>query len=61
MDTLPLYEKLEERMENEIENVQYKVRKSRISFYKERLFACVSFVPVQRKQSNSSYIVATFG
>ena len=61
VDALPLYEKLEGRIENEIENVQCKVQKSQISFYKKHLFACVSFARVQKKQNGFPHIVVTFG
>lgn len=43
IDALPLYEALEKRIVNEIEDVRIKVQKSQISFYNKHLFACVSF------------------
>ena len=45
---LPLYEKLEETIQKEIENVTVKVQKTQITFYKKRLFACVSFARVRK-------------
>lgn len=62
MDTLPIYEKLEKQILNEIDNVHIKVQKSQISFYNKHLFACVSFMRVRRKKDcPNSYIVVTFG
>ncbi len=62
MDSLPLYEKLEERISSEIENVRIKTQKSQISFYNRRLFGCVSFMRVRKKKEcPERYIVVTFG
>lgn len=62
LDALPLYEKLEERIFSEIDNVRVKVQKSQISFYNQHLFACVSFMRVRKKRDcPDSYIVVTFG
>lgn len=62
MDSLPLYEKLEERILSEIDNVRIKVQKSQISFYNKHLFACVSFMRVGKlKDCPENYIVVTFG
>ena len=62
MDALPLYEKLEERILSEIDNVRIKVQKSQISFYNKHLFACVSFMRVgKKKDCLENYIVVTFG
>lgn len=61
-DALPLYEKLEKRILNEMNDVRIKVQKSQISFYKRHLFACVSFMRVRKKKDcPESYIVITFG
>ena len=49
MDSLPLYEKLEERILSEIDNVRIKVQKSQISFYGRHLFAAAS-LPVRRRK-----------
>ena len=62
MGALPLYEKLEERIVSEINNVRIKVQKSQISFYNKHLFACVSFARVRKKKDcPEDYIVVTFG
>ena len=62
MGALPLYEKLEERIVSEIDNVRIKVQKSQISFYNKHLFACVSFARVRKKKDcPEDYIVVTFG
>ncbi len=61
-DALPLYETLEKKILDEIENVQIKVQKTQISFYNRHLFACVSFMRVRpKKDCPDSYIVLTFG
>lgn len=62
MDALPLYERLEQRILNEIEDVQVKVQKTQISFYNRHLFACVSFAKVRKaKERPDTYIVVTVG
>ncbi len=62
MDALLLYEKLEERILKEIDNVRIKAQKSQISFYNKHMFACVSFARVRKKKDcPESYIVVTFG
>ena len=62
MDALPLYEKLEERILSEIENVRIRTQKSQISFYNRRMFACVSFARIRKKKDcPKNYIVVTFG
>ena len=59
---LPLYEKLEETIQREIDNVTVKVQKTQITFYKKRLFACVSFARVRKAaQLPDPYMVVTFG
>ena len=61
-DALPLYEKLEQAVQHEIPDVQIKVQKSQISFYNRRMFACVSFAKVRKKEERpTAYIVVTFG
>ena len=50
MDALLLYEKLEERILKEIDNVRIKAQKSQISFYNKHMFACVSFARVRKKK-----------
>lgn len=62
MDALPLYEAFEELVRKEIEDVEIKVQKSQISFYKKHMFACVSFAGVRRKRDCPAvYIVVTIG
>ncbi|MBS5725702.1 MAG: hypothetical protein KHW59_07995 [Clostridiales bacterium] len=62
MDALPFYDKLEEQILSEIDNVRIKVQKSQISFYNKHLFACVSFMRVGKlKDCPENYIVVTFG
>lgn len=62
MDALPLYEKLLDRISQEIGDVRVKVQKSQISFYNRHLFACVSFLRVRKKKDcPNCYIVVTFG
>ena len=61
MDALPFYDKLEEQILSEIDNVRIKVQKSQISFYNKHLFACVSFMRVGKlKDCPENYIVVTF-
>ena len=61
-DMLPVYEALEDRILNEIENVRIKVQKTQITFYNRYLFACVSFMRVRKKKDcPSDYMVVTFG
>ena len=58
MAALPLYEQLEKRILDKIENTRLKVQKSQISFYHRRMFACVSFAKV-RKKPDCLYSVVT--
>nr|WP_317283868.1 DUF5655 domain-containing protein [uncultured Sellimonas sp.] len=61
-DALPLYEKLEKQILNEIDDVRMKTQKSQISFYNKHLFACVSFMRIRKKKDcPDNYIVVTFG
>ena len=61
-DAFLLYQKLEERICSEVEDVRIKVQKTQISFYNRHLFACVSFARVRKKENcPDSYIVVTFG
>lgn len=62
LDALPLYERLEEKILTEIENVTIKVQKTQIAFSNRRNFAFVSFLPVRRaKDRPQIYITITFG
>lgn len=59
---LPLYEAFERKVLSEIDSVQIKVQKTQISFYNKRMFSCVSFAQVKKKQERPPcYIVVTFG
>ncbi len=61
-EALPLYEKLEEEILSQIDDVRIKTQKSQISFYRKHLFACVSFARVRKKKDcPAQYIVVTFG
>lgn len=61
-DALPLYETLESRLLDEIEDVRIKVQKTQISFYNRHMFACVSFAKVRKKKDlPSPYLVVTVG
>lgn len=62
LDALPLYELLEQRIRNEIDDVRVKVQKTQISFYNKRLFACVSFLRIRKKaECPNPFLVVTFG
>ena len=61
-DALPLYEKLEGLILEQIRNVTIKVSKTQISFSNKRGFAFVSFAPVRKaKDRPKTYITVTFG
>lgn len=62
MEALLLYEMLEKKILSEIEGVEIKVGKSQISFYKKRLFACVSFARIRKKKDCPPvFLTVTFG
>lgn len=49
-------------MQAELEPVQFKVQKTRISFYKKQLFGCGSFLRVKKKKDLPEHSLAlTFG
>ena len=59
---LALYEALFRRMEETFPAGRVKVQKTQITFYKKRLFACVSFARVRKAaQLPDPYMVVTFG
>lgn len=61
-EALPLYEALEGRILEEIENVTIKVQKTQISFANKHNFAFVSFLPARRgKQRPETWITVTIG
>lgn len=60
--SLPLYERLEEKILSEIENVTVKVQKTQISFSNKRNFAFASLLPVRKaKERPEAYLTVTFG
>lgn len=62
MCCLPLYERLEEQILSEIEDVRIRVQKSQISFYNKHMFACVSLSrPRKKKNCPEDHIVVTLG
>jgi len=58
--SLPLYERFEQRVLAEIGDVRIKVQKTQISFANRHNFAFVSFLPV-RKERPDNYMVVTVG
>lgn len=59
---LPLYEKLAEKIVEEIDDVTVKVQKTQITFYNKHLFVCVSFARVRKAaELPKPYLVVTFG
>ena len=62
MDALPLYERLEELILEQIPGVKIKVSKTQISFSNKRGFAFVSFNPCRRaKERPNVWMTVTFG
>ena len=62
MDALPLYERLEELILEQIPDVKIKVSKTQISFSNKRSFAFVSFNPCRKaKERPNVWITVTFG
>ena len=62
MDALPLYERLEGLILEQITDVKIKVSKTQISFSNKRGFAFVSFNPCRRaKERPSVWMTVTFG
>lgn len=61
-EALPLYEVFEQKIFEEIGDVNIKVQKTQISFSNKHNFAFVSFTPVRKaKERPKTYIVITFG
>jgi hypothetical protein len=59
---LSLYEAFAQRVLERYPNAEIKVRKTQISFYEGRMFACVSMTPVRRKAERPEhFITVTFG
>lgn len=62
MDALPLYERLEKRISDQITDVKMKVSKTQITFANKRSFAFVSFNPVRKaKERPKTWMTVTFG
>ena len=62
MDALPLYERLEGLILEQIPDVKIKVAKTQISFSNKRGFAFVSFNPCRRaKERPDVWMTVTFG
>ena len=62
MDALPLYERLEELILEQIPDVIIKVSKTQISFSNKRSFTFVSFNPCRRaKERPAVWMTVTFG
>ena len=62
MDALPLYERLERLILEQIPDVKIKVSKTQISFSNKRGFAFVSFNPCRRtKERPEVWMTVTFG
>lgn len=58
----PLYEALQERLEDLFPGVRRKVLKTQISFSNRRMFACASLARVKRKaELPDPYLVVTLG
>ena len=62
MDALPLYERLEGLILEQIPDVKIKISKTQISFSNERGFTFVSFNPCRRaKERPNVWMTVTFG
>ena len=62
MDALPLYQRLEALILEQIPDVRIKVSKTQIGFFNKRGFAFVSFNPCRRaKERPETWITVTFG
>ena len=57
---LPLYEVLLKKLKMYVPEVEIRVQKAQISFYRKHMFGCVSFLPV-RKQRPECFLTLTFG
>ena len=58
----PLYELFQERLLARFPETRIRVQKSQISFYGQRLYACVSFLRVKKKaELPDHYFVLTLG
>ncbi|CCX37115.1 uncharacterized protein BN452_01094 [Clostridium sp. CAG:1013] len=61
-DALPLYQTLEQKLQEILPDMTLKVGKSQISFYLGHQFGCASLLAVRRKKDlPSPYLTVTFG
>ena len=59
---LALYESFEKQVLLQTNCARVQVKKTQISFFNRRMFACVSFAPVRKAAERpANYIVITFG
>lgn len=59
---LPIYHALADQLTAMLPDLEIKVQQTQISFYNQRLFACVSFLPVRKKADRpENYLTITFG
>ena len=62
MDALPLYQRLEALISEQIPDVRIKASKTQIGFFNKRGFAFVSFNPCRRaKERPETWMTVTFG
>ncbi|HIT34076.1 MAG TPA: hypothetical protein IAC31_05560 [Candidatus Faecousia intestinigallinarum] len=62
LPALPLYEAFFQRLQATMEMFTVRVQKTQISFYNQRFFAAVSFLPVRKAaQRPKDFITVTFG
>ena len=62
MDALPLYQRLETLILEQIPDVRIKVSKTQVGFFNKRGFAFVSFNPCRRaKDRPETWVTVTFG
>ena len=62
MDALPLYQRLEALILEQIPDVRIKVSKTQVGFFNKRGFAFVSFNPCRRaKDRPETWVTVTFG
>lgn len=60
-DALPLYERLESGILARVPDTEIRVAKTQISFFRRRMYACASFLPVRRaKDRPNPWLTVTF-
>ena len=61
-DSLDLYLSLEEKLQEAVPGVEFRVQKTQVSFYLGRMFGCASLLPVVPKARRPQpYLTVTFG